>query len=159
MGTDRTGIVPFLPMELLTKAALQGKVEHLYRHDAESFIWVLIWVCLRCENGVLKGTMLNEWLKEDALGCHDKRPLFCVLGERTPKLGPTGWLHNLALMLSIRFMVFFPYPRRGMRESLRRGWRYLYNRRFEKISTCQLVVGATLFIAPHPLRNEYIILM
>ncbi|KAJ8591876.1 hypothetical protein M405DRAFT_702174, partial [Rhizopogon salebrosus TDB-379] len=45
MGTDRTGTVPFLPMELLTKAALRGKVEHLYCHDAESFIWVLIWVC------------------------------------------------------------------------------------------------------------------
>ena len=39
----------------------------------ESFIWVLIWVCLRYENGMLKGTMLNEWLKEDALGCHDKK--------------------------------------------------------------------------------------
>ncbi|OAX38296.1 hypothetical protein K503DRAFT_770628, partial [Rhizopogon vinicolor AM-OR11-026] len=35
-GNERTGTVPFMAMELLTKAALEGKVEHLYRHDAES---------------------------------------------------------------------------------------------------------------------------
>jgi len=75
-GTERTGTVPFMALDLLTKDALQGKVEHLYRHDAESFIWVLTWVCLRYENGELNSTMLNDWLKVDAIGCHEKKSSF-----------------------------------------------------------------------------------
>jgi hypothetical protein len=30
-----------MALELLTKEAIEGKVKHLYRHDAESFLWVL----------------------------------------------------------------------------------------------------------------------
>jgi hypothetical protein len=79
-----------MAVDLLTRAALQGKVEHLYRHDAESFIWVLIWACLRYENGVLKGTMLNEWLKEDGLGCHDKKASFMLSGRADRHTQPTS---------------------------------------------------------------------
>jgi hypothetical protein len=89
-GTERTGTVPFMAMDLLTKEALQGKVAHLYRHDAESFIWVLIWVCLRYENGMLKGTMLNEWLKEDALGCHKNKASFVWSGRLSGNTQPTS---------------------------------------------------------------------
>ncbi|OAX42207.1 hypothetical protein K503DRAFT_661385, partial [Rhizopogon vinicolor AM-OR11-026] len=42
-GRERTGTVPFMAIDLLTKKSLAGEVEHLYRHDAESFIWVLTW--------------------------------------------------------------------------------------------------------------------
>jgi hypothetical protein len=34
-------------MELLTAKAFTSRVEYLYRHDVESFIWVLTWVSLR----------------------------------------------------------------------------------------------------------------
>jgi len=115
-GTERTGTVPFMAMELLTKAALQGKVEHLYRHDAESFIWVLIWVCLRYENGVLKGTMLNEWLKEDALGCHDKKASFLYTGRKDPETQPslshrTNWVIAQSCINVVNsFHGIFPVP-------------------------------------------------
>ncbi|KAG1755259.1 uncharacterized protein EDB91DRAFT_1001161, partial [Suillus paluster] len=46
---ERAGAIPFMALELLTKKAIEGHVEHLYQHDAESFIWVLTWVCLRYE--------------------------------------------------------------------------------------------------------------
>ncbi|KAG1729554.1 hypothetical protein EDB19DRAFT_1641859, partial [Suillus lakei] len=50
-GNERTGThtrtVPFVAMQLLKPKGIAGEVEHLYRHDAESFIWVLIWVCLQ----------------------------------------------------------------------------------------------------------------
>ncbi|KAG0694107.1 hypothetical protein DFH29DRAFT_1006643 [Suillus ampliporus] len=43
-GRERTGTVPFMALDLLTKQAIAGEVEHLYQHDAESLIWVLGWV-------------------------------------------------------------------------------------------------------------------
>ncbi|KAG0694105.1 hypothetical protein DFH29DRAFT_838758, partial [Suillus ampliporus] len=52
-GRERTGMVPFMALDLLTKKAIAGEVEHLYQHDAESLIWVLGWVCLRYEGGKL----------------------------------------------------------------------------------------------------------
>ena len=50
-GNERTGTIPFMAIDLLEKEAIQGKVQHLYQHDAESLIWVLAWVCLRYEDG------------------------------------------------------------------------------------------------------------
>ncbi|KAG1863687.1 hypothetical protein F4604DRAFT_1493054, partial [Suillus subluteus] len=44
-GNECTGTVPFMSINLLMLSALDGEVEHVYRHDAESFIWVFTWVC------------------------------------------------------------------------------------------------------------------
>ncbi|KAG1869228.1 hypothetical protein C8R48DRAFT_570851, partial [Suillus tomentosus] len=41
-GFERRGTVPFMALNLLMPGA--GRVEHVYRHDAESFIWVLTWI-------------------------------------------------------------------------------------------------------------------
>ncbi|KAG2363793.1 hypothetical protein BDR07DRAFT_1403336 [Suillus spraguei] len=77
-GQERTGTIPFMAMELLTEEAIKGNIKHLYRHDAESFIWVLTWVCLRYEEGQLlrKGRRLDKWLKEDAIGCRKEKSDF-----------------------------------------------------------------------------------
>ncbi|KAG1768848.1 hypothetical protein EDD22DRAFT_967249 [Suillus occidentalis] len=82
-GQERTGTVPFMALRLLKKDAIEGKVQHLYQHDADSFIWVFAWVCLRYEDGRLlsKVTLLNEWLKLDAIQCCDKRSAF-LMGHR-----------------------------------------------------------------------------
>jgi hypothetical protein len=37
-GLERMGTVPFMALDLLTPKAIAGKVEHMYVHDAESFI-------------------------------------------------------------------------------------------------------------------------
>ncbi|KAG2158567.1 uncharacterized protein EDB93DRAFT_1118945 [Suillus bovinus] len=59
--------------KLLTPEAMAGKVEHIYAHDAESFIWVLTWICLRYEGGNLlsKNRSLEGWLKSDATRCRE----------------------------------------------------------------------------------------
>lgn len=45
---ERTGIVPFMVFDLpLTAAEMARNVEHLYRHDSESFAWVFLWICGR----------------------------------------------------------------------------------------------------------------
>ena len=48
---DNTGTMPFLALDLLNEAAFKGLVRRLYRHDAESFAWCLIYICICMEKG------------------------------------------------------------------------------------------------------------
>ncbi|KAG2129039.1 uncharacterized protein EDB93DRAFT_144737 [Suillus bovinus] len=77
-GRERTGTVPFMAVDLLSQPGLKGKVAHLYRHDAESLVWVLVWVCLGYRGGKLlsNGRLLDDWLKVDALGCWKEKSAF-----------------------------------------------------------------------------------
>ncbi|KAG2034120.1 hypothetical protein BDR03DRAFT_965888 [Suillus americanus] len=77
-GKERTGTVPFMAIDLLEEPGLEGKVSHLYRHDAESLVWVLVWVCLRYQGGKLlsNGRLLDDWLKVDAKGCEKEKSSF-----------------------------------------------------------------------------------
>jgi hypothetical protein len=74
-GLERTGTVPFMSLHLLVPKAIAGQVEHMYYHDAESFIWVLTWICLRYDKGELlrRNRPLDEWLTVDARGCHKEK--------------------------------------------------------------------------------------
>ena len=54
-GRERTGTVPFMALDLLLDEAMEGKVEHLYQHDAESFIWVLTWITFQYKDGKFQG--------------------------------------------------------------------------------------------------------
>ncbi|GBE78923.1 hypothetical protein SCP_0201200 [Sparassis crispa] len=49
-GKNRTVTVPFMALDLLTQDYYSEKITHLYRHDVESFIWVLPYVLLRDTN-------------------------------------------------------------------------------------------------------------
>ncbi|KAG1852488.1 hypothetical protein F4604DRAFT_1296910 [Suillus subluteus] len=77
-GKERTGTVPFMAIDLLEEPGLEGKVTHLYRHDAESLIWVLVWVCLRYQDGKLlsNGRLLDDWLKVGANRCRKEKSDF-----------------------------------------------------------------------------------
>ncbi|KAG2096083.1 uncharacterized protein F5147DRAFT_393285 [Suillus discolor] len=75
-GNERTGTVPFMALDLLTKDGQQGKVKHLYRHDLESFMWVFAWICLRYRQGVLLSRRLrplDEWATLDAIACRKEK--------------------------------------------------------------------------------------
>jgi hypothetical protein len=94
-GNERTGTIPFMALALLTTKAIKGEVEHLYQHDAELFIWVLTWVCLRYENGKVRSDRpLHAWLKEDANGYRKKKDDFLGGGCRKAQPSPshqTNW--------------------------------------------------------------------
>jgi hypothetical protein len=66
-----------MAVDLLTQ---QGEeVQHLYRHDLESFMWVLVWVALRYKNGRLlrrKNRPFDEWATVDAKTCGANKLLF-----------------------------------------------------------------------------------
>jgi hypothetical protein len=67
-GNKCTGTVPFMALDLLSKQGQRGEIKHLYRHDLESFMWVLAWVCLHYKGGKLltSGRPLDEWATKDA---------------------------------------------------------------------------------------------
>ncbi|KAG2113440.1 uncharacterized protein F5147DRAFT_46012 [Suillus discolor] len=97
-GFERTGTVPFMSLDLLTPEATADEVEHVYRHDVESLIWVLIWVSLRYEDGKLlsKDRPLDEWLMSNAVGCAKKKVCFMFKGIgsknlRTPISHSVSW--------------------------------------------------------------------
>jgi hypothetical protein len=97
IGRERTGTVSFMVLGLLTKKAVEGNVEHLYQHDAESFIWVLTWVSLQYEDGkpLREGRLLDGWLKENATGCSEKKLHFLYLGSKSEDLrASTSHLRN-----------------------------------------------------------------
>ncbi|KAG1897794.1 uncharacterized protein F5891DRAFT_1046070 [Suillus fuscotomentosus] len=97
-GFERTGTVPFMSLDLLTPEATADEVEHVYQHDVESLIWVLIWVSLRYEDGRLlsKDRPLDEWLMSNAVGCAKKKVYFMFKGIgsknlRTPISHSVSW--------------------------------------------------------------------
>jgi len=68
-GGERTGTLPFMPLDLLTGKAWDGNVRHLYRHDLEGFIWILPWVFLQYEDSLLTIPVLQEWQTGDYAQC------------------------------------------------------------------------------------------
>jgi len=45
-GQDNTGTLPFMALDLLSESGLRGEIPRRYRHEAESFAWSLICLCL-----------------------------------------------------------------------------------------------------------------
>ena len=63
-GQGNTGTLPYMALDLLSEKGLRGEIPRLYRHDAESFAWSLIYLCLstvKNEEGE-KYTMLSRRL-------------------------------------------------------------------------------------------------
>jgi Fungal protein kinase len=87
-GTERTGTMPFMALDLLTEDAWAGKVERLYRHDCESFAWVLLWICSRYDNGAeINNPPFNEFITSDYSQCY-KEKLTC--GTKITQTKPTA---------------------------------------------------------------------
>lgn len=51
IGFRRTGVPLFMSMDLLSDAALHADVPRLYRHELESFAWVLLYASLCVKDG------------------------------------------------------------------------------------------------------------
>jgi hypothetical protein len=68
--TERTGTMPFMALDLLA----DGKIERRYRHDCESFAWVLLWICCRYKNGKeIKNPPLREFITHNYRRCFEKK--------------------------------------------------------------------------------------
>ncbi|KAH7922353.1 hypothetical protein BV22DRAFT_1037582 [Leucogyrophana mollusca] len=96
-GNERIGTMPFMAIELLDQEALGVHITHQYRHDAESLVWVLVWVTLHYEGGARlprKDRPLEVWLSLQAAECSEKKAAFMVWGRRKivpPPSQPENW--------------------------------------------------------------------
>jgi len=52
-NTERTGTVPFMALDLLSKKALAGEVKHDYGHEAEAYFWVGVYDTACYHNGLI----------------------------------------------------------------------------------------------------------
>jgi len=94
-GPERTGTVPFMALDLLTPKGQGGEIKHLYRHDLESFIWVLVWVCLRYRDGKLLTFKrpFDDWATKDAVTVGEKKVSFLInfFSLKPKDLDPLMW--------------------------------------------------------------------
>ena len=65
-GTRRTGTIAFMSLELLSIDSINPK--RLYRHDVESLVWALCWVCVSLDvYGDIPPDMDKEWVVSQLL--------------------------------------------------------------------------------------------
>ncbi|KAG2121592.1 hypothetical protein DEU56DRAFT_833974 [Suillus clintonianus] len=109
-GFERTVMLPFMALELLADA-ITGEVEHVYQHVAESFIWVLTWICLRYEGGkLLSKRPLDDWLIADANACHDTKMSFIARLRRMRPPRSHKENFNVAMHgLAVVYKYIFPF--------------------------------------------------
>ncbi|CAD6506424.1 BgTH12-07350, partial [Blumeria graminis f. sp. triticale] len=81
-----TGTMQFIALDILSNsfATTGAVVNHTYRHDLESFLYVLIWVCINC--GWNKGTnphevFLSKWYTGTAQEIHLHKEYYMTLGS------------------------------------------------------------------------------
>ena len=80
-GQDNTGTLPFMALDLLSKEGLRGEIPRRYRHEAESFTWSLICLCLATvedENGrnyTLSPHPLLDWFQDPTRSRYYKKGL------------------------------------------------------------------------------------
>ena len=104
-GMERTGTMPFMALDLLTKEAWEGKVERLYRHDCESFMWVLLWIFARYDNGAeIKKPPFDEFFTSNFLQCYEKKS---TCDRTIPNIKPTTsykdyWSAAVQLLIHFR---------------------------------------------------------
>ncbi|KAH0828595.1 hypothetical protein J3R83DRAFT_2897 [Lanmaoa asiatica] len=75
-GNECTGRIPFMAIKLLSKQGLAGKVNHKYEHNLESFLWVLLYICLCYDRGKvcdIGNCPFNEWVKVNGSTCGKKK--------------------------------------------------------------------------------------
>jgi Fungal protein kinase len=73
-GIERTGTVPFMALDLLAEGATKGHIERLYRHDCESFAWVLLRICCGYDGGKeIRNAPLSELITHDYNDCYKEK--------------------------------------------------------------------------------------
>ena len=76
-GTDRTGTVTFMAIDLLDKKYWDGLIKRQYHHELEAFVWVLPFVFLRYQDrAAVPNTIVEEWMTSDYAQCHEKKASF-----------------------------------------------------------------------------------
>lgn len=119
-AAERTGTLPYMALELLTPHAQRGGVRHLYRHDLESFFWVLVWICFKNGEEKQKHTFY-EW--RDNTMCYEKK--LAIFNEKKVLSGgvparPTDQYSKLWQAVGVKWFFHLDEKRDAMSSMLRR---------------------------------------
>ncbi len=107
-GTDRTGTIPFMTLDLLIGEFGKDNVTRHYHHELEAFIWMLTFVFLAYNNGKLdpKNQFIKHWITSDYTTCREKKTTFLYRGSANPvSLGGSAFESYKRLMLQACFVV------------------------------------------------------
>jgi len=73
-GTDRTGTVPFMAIDLLTDEYWKGTIKRYYHHELESFIWVIVFVFLLYQDGKRRSNKYaTPWMTSNYNTCRKEK--------------------------------------------------------------------------------------
>ena len=80
-GSDRTGTIPFMALDLLTDGYWKGYWERCYHHEFESCLWMLPVIFLAYEDGKRdrENQFTKDWFTSDHRSCHDVKSGFLFL--------------------------------------------------------------------------------
>ena len=85
-GHRRTGTSMFMPLELLTDPDVEGLVPRVYRHELESFAWVLLYatLCVDNDNGKenLNVSPFRDWVRLNSTELGEHKSAFMLMGTR-----------------------------------------------------------------------------
>ena len=103
-NTERTGTKIFMALDMLSSIAANTHLSHLYRHDAESFLWVAIWVCGTYEGGKeWQKASFKNWAQADAENCQGLKRNFLAKNDR--KLWSKSYQARAGLLRKIRIQL------------------------------------------------------
>ena len=103
-NTERTGTMIFMALDMLASIAAGTPQLHLYRHDAESFLWVAIWVCGTYEGGKERqDAPFKAWTQGDARNCAERKLYFLDRDEEI--LWSESHQARVNLLWDIRFYL------------------------------------------------------
>ncbi|GLB44274.1 hypothetical protein LshimejAT787_1602040 [Lyophyllum shimeji] len=74
LGSDRTGTIPFMALALLREEYWNGKLERQFYHELEAYIWILVFVFLRYQDGKARNnTLVERWMTSDYNACREAK--------------------------------------------------------------------------------------
>ncbi|KAG8941179.1 hypothetical protein FRC03_004775 [Tulasnella sp. 419] len=86
-GLPRTGTILFMALDLLGDDALVGEVDYQYKHDFESFLWVLVWITRRYDEGKeIPDPPFGKWLTDHETCRMEKLASYDDATSRKPRL-------------------------------------------------------------------------
>jgi hypothetical protein len=73
----RTQIIPFMAVELLNDEHRNGRIDREYQHELEAFIWMLLFVFLRYQEGKpQRGSLVDPWMTSTYHICAEQKNWF-----------------------------------------------------------------------------------
>jgi len=91
-----------MAIDLLNDDYWDGKIQRLYYHELEAFIWVLTFTFLRYQNGeAVKGSLVESWMTSDYAKCRKEKNDFINVGIGAREMVQDDFINQWDLALKL----------------------------------------------------------